>query len=130
MQSRRLAELAAGFKDSVDDARQYFGHLLNAPAGVAMRETYLRSGPGVIDWFAAHCEVAFVPCGTYPNCRVKPGAVLSRRALATRRFDARVLSRAFRHMRPPILAFLVFGGIMADKDDIPKLVGHLNRWQR
>ena len=113
----------AGFDDSADAARRYLDGLLADPAdGRALREVYLARGPAIVDWFAERSEVRFVPCGRHPDYLDREGAAVSGRALVAAAFDGRQLGTAFADVRPPIPEFMVFGGMMVGKDDIPRLV--------
>jgi hypothetical protein len=38
-------------------------------------------------------------------------------------FDGRLLGREFWRIRPPVPEFMLFGGMMVGKADIPRLIG-------
>jgi succinate dehydrogenase/fumarate reductase flavoprotein subunit len=114
--------LQAGFEDNADAARTYMDGLVAGTHGALLRDAYLATGPDVVDWFALHSEVKFDPSGKHPDYRDAVGAAVSGRALAPRTFDASVLGTAFAAVRPPIPEFMVFGGMMVGKDDIPRLL--------
>ena len=66
----------------------------------------------------------FLPCGKHPDYRSNmPGAAVSGRAIVPKPFDGRLLGEDFRRIRPPIPEFMVFGGMMVGKEDIPRLIG-------
>ncbi|HVZ45248.1 MAG TPA: FAD-binding protein [Ramlibacter sp.] len=114
----------AGFHDTREAARRYFRELLpDGDDGQALREAYLQDGPDVVDWFEANSEVRFVPSGMHPDYQDLDGSAPSGRAMSPLEFDARVMGPAFSHVRAPIPEFLVFGGMMVGKADIPRLVG-------
>ncbi|MGI4901668.1 MAG: FAD-binding protein, partial [Janthinobacterium lividum] len=73
-------------------------------------------------YLAARSDVKFVPCGTHPDYMDLEGAAPSGRALAAEMFDGRLLGKDFARVRPPIAEFMVFGGMMVGKNDIPRLV--------
>ena len=52
----------------------------------------------------------------------QPGRALAGRALAPLPFDGRLLGKDFARVRPPIAPFMVLGGMMVGKDDIPILL--------
>jgi succinate dehydrogenase/fumarate reductase flavoprotein subunit len=115
---------AAGFTDSVDEADRYLDALIGAGTNRALRDAYLHSGPDVIDYLEACTDVQFMPCGTHPDYRSNmPGAAVSGRAIIPRPFDGRLLGKDFLRIRPPIPEFMVFGGMMVGKTDIPPLIG-------
>lgn len=113
---------AAGYDDTTAAAKIYMDALVASTHGAALRDAYLKSGPRVIEYFAMHSEVKFDPCGKHPDYKDAPGAAVFGRALAPRTFDGRLLGDAFATVRPPIPEFMVFGGMMVGKDDIPRLL--------
>ena len=114
----------AGFPDTREAARRYFKALLpDSSDGEQLREAYLREGPDVVDWFAQHSDVQWVPSGRHPDYQDRDGSAPSGRALAPLGFDGRLLGDAFKDVRAPIPEFLVFGGMMVGKADIPRLLG-------
>lgn len=119
-QSRR-----AGMQDDPADAARYMDRLISVGGerNRRLRRAYLESAVPAIDHLEANTEVKFVACGRHPDYRDEPGAAVSGRAIVPQMFDGRLLGRAFEQVRPPIPEFLVFGGMMVGKDDIPRLVG-------
>jgi hypothetical protein len=116
----------AGYDDTAEAAARYLDALIAAPDRRGLRTAYLATGPEAVDFFAANSEVKFVPSGRHPDYRELPGAAVSGRTLAAAAFDGRVLGGDFERVRPPIPEFLVFGGMMVGKADIPRL---LNRYR-
>ena len=51
-----------------------------------------------------------------------PGAALAGRAIVPQPFDGRLLGADFKLLRPPIPEFMLLGGMMVGKDDIPPLM--------
>ncbi len=116
--------IEAGFADSRDRACRYLNALIGEPdRGAELREVYLEQGPRIVEWFANNSEVQWVPCGRHPDYQDLDGAAASGRALSPAEFDGRLLGGAFAHVRAPIPEFMVFGGMMVGKADVPKLVG-------
>ncbi len=113
----------AGYDDSVDRARVYLDALTETTDAHGLREAYLSTGNTVIDYLAIHSEVKFVASGKHPDYRDMEGAAVSGRALAPVMFDGRQLGAEFARVRPPIPEFMLFGGMMVDKTDIPRLIG-------
>lgn len=115
--------LEAGYTDSPEDAARYMDALIGQPDEKGLRRAYLSTGPKAIDYFRAKSAVRFVPSGKHPDYRDMDGAAVTGRALAPEGFDGRLLGRDFERVRPPIPEFMVLGGMMAGKNDIPKLIG-------
>ena len=118
--NRQSAE--AGFPDSAQAAATYMDHLIGAPDANGLRAAYLSTGPEVVDYLHAKTAVQFVPSGRHPDYRSLEGAAVTGRALAPVTFDGRLLGADFERVRPPIPEFMVLGGMMAGKDDIPRLI--------
>ncbi len=114
---------SAGFADSVADAERYLDALIGDAQARELRSAYLAAGPRVIDYFTAHSEVKFVSAGTHPDYRALPGAATAGRALVPVPFDGRLLGAEFPRVRAPIPEFMVMGGMMVGKPDIPALTG-------
>ena len=116
---------AVGDRDSVADAARYLDSLISThtPRTQRQREAYLASGVEAIDVLEANTEVKFAPCGVHPDYQDRPGAAVRGRAIVPATFDGRVLGREFERVRPPIPEFMVFGGMMVGKMDIPRLLG-------
>jgi succinate dehydrogenase/fumarate reductase flavoprotein subunit len=114
--------LEAGFKDSAEAAAHYMDGLIGAPDTSGLRTAYLATGPQVVDYLRARTAVQFVPSGKHPDYRDMEGAAVFGRALAPAMFDGRLLGKDFERVRPPIPEFMVLGGMMAGKDDIPRLI--------
>jgi len=116
---------ALGDKDSIPAAKTYLDSLISAhtPRTDRQRESYLSTGVEAVDLLHNKTEVKFVPCGAHPDYHARDGAAISGRAIVPDIFDARVLGRDFEHVRPPIEEFMIFGGMMVGKMDIPRLLG-------
>jgi len=118
------ASIAAGLSgDSKDDARECLDRLIGtAEPGRTLREVYLREGPDIIEWFEQRSDVKLMACGKHPDYLAMKGAVIASRAIITEPFDGRLLGRNFFRVRAPIPEFMVLGGMMVGKLDIPPLV--------
>lgn len=115
---------AAGYNDSAEEAEKYLDALIGRSTNRELRSVYLQTGPVAIDYLSAKSDVTFLPCGKHPDYRSNmPGAAISGRAIIPRPFDGRLLGQDFRRLRPPIPEFMVFGGMMVGKTDIPALIG-------
>jgi succinate dehydrogenase/fumarate reductase flavoprotein subunit len=115
---------AAGFNDSAHEAERYLDALIPGSTIRHLRTAFLRTGPRAIDYLSTMTDVQFLPCGKHPDYRSNmPGAAVTGRAIVPKPFDARLLGTDFRRIRPPIPEFMVFGGMMVGKEDIPRLIG-------
>jgi succinate dehydrogenase/fumarate reductase flavoprotein subunit len=115
---------AAGFDDSAEQASRYLDALITGPADRSVRQAYLQTGPEAIDYLTARTEVQFLPCGKHPDYRSNmAGAAISGRAIVPVPFDGRRLGADFARVRPPMPEFMLLGGMMVGKEDIPRLIG-------
>lgn len=116
----------AGFPDSAREAEIYLRNLIGDSLQPDKLAAFLSTGPAAIDYLAGRSEVRFLPAGRHPDYRELPGAAISGRALSPLPFDGRLLRDDFKRVRPPIEEFLVLGGMMVGKADIPRLVGRFD----
>lgn len=118
---------AAGFNDSAADAERYLDALIPNPANRSLRTAFLQTGPKAIDYLSEKTDVQFVPCGKHPDYRSNmPGAAITGRAIVPKAFDGRLLGSDFKRIRPPIPEFMLLGGMMVGKEDIPRMIGRFN----
>ncbi len=111
-----------GVPDSIDNARRFLAAEIG-PRAEAVREAYLAAGPAALDRLEAQTEVKFTAPPRHPDYHSnQPGAALAGRALAPLPFDGRLLAKDFDRVRPPIAPFMVLGGMMVGKLDIPYLL--------
>jgi succinate dehydrogenase/fumarate reductase flavoprotein subunit len=114
----------AGFDDSAVKAEEYLDALVGSASGRELRTAFLKTGPAAIDYLERNTDVKFVPCGRHPDYRSNmKGAAVSGRAIIPEPFDGRLLGADFARLRPPIAEYMLFGGMMIGKADIPPLVG-------
>jgi 3-oxosteroid 1-dehydrogenase len=111
-----------GVPDTIEAARRFLDAEIG-PRAEAVREAYLKAGPAALDYLEARSEVKFRAPPRHPDYHSnQPGRALAGRALAPLPFDGRLLGGDFARVRPPIAPFMVLGGMMVGKDDIPALV--------
>lgn len=113
----------AGMNDTASAAATYMDHLIGQRGTRARRDAYLETGPEVVDYLRSRTTVRFTPSGKHPDYQDLPGAAVFGRALAPEPFDGRLLGEDFERVRPPIPEFMIFGGMMVGKEDIPRLIG-------
>ena len=111
-----------GVPDKIDDARRFLEAEIGSRA-LLQREAYLAAGPAALDYLEARSDVKFTAPPRHPDYHSnQPGRALAGRALVPLPFDGRLLGRDFERVRPPIAPFMVLGGMMVGKDDIPVLL--------
>jgi succinate dehydrogenase/fumarate reductase flavoprotein subunit len=114
----------AGFDDSAEKAQEYLDALVDSASGRELRTAFLKTGPAAIDYLERNTDVKFVPCGRHPDYRSNmKGAAVNGRAIIPEPFDGRLLGADFARLRPPIAEYMLFGGMMIGKADIPPLLG-------
>ncbi len=112
----------AGIPDSLEEARTYLNAVVGPSGDNESRAAFLNSGPAVLDYLEAHTDVHFIPAAAHPDYQDRPGAAFGGRALGAAPFDGRRLGADFARVRPPRPEFLVLGGMMVGKADIPSLL--------
>jgi succinate dehydrogenase/fumarate reductase flavoprotein subunit len=118
---------AAGIEDSVDAARRYLERCAPPARDPAAREAFLARGPEAIEYLEAHTSLRLRPVTNYPDYSPElPGATLGGRVLEPVDFDAALLGRDFALMRWPLAEFMLFGGMMIARPDLPHFRGMLS----
>src|SRR4051812_3142740 len=111
-----------GVPDSIGEARRFLDAEIGQRA-LGVREAFLAAGPAALDYLEARTEVKFTAPPHHPDYHSnQPGRALAGRALAPLPFDGRLLGSDFDRVRPPIAPFMVLGGMMVGKPDIPYLL--------
>ncbi len=120
---------AAGFPDSLADARR----LLRLESGDSWRgdlvDAYLASARDAIDYLASRTDVQFERLSSPDYVSGRPGASLTGRALSPLPFDGRKLGQAFELVRAPRPAFMILGGLMIGRREIPNFLRPLSSWK-
>ena len=113
----------AGVPDSADKAKQFLDSVIGNRGGDAQRAAFLEAGPKAIDYLEAKSELKFAAATAHPDyLKNHPGAAYGGRALGPLPFDGRKLGPDFARVRPPRPEFLVLGGMMITRTDIPFLL--------
>ncbi len=111
---------AAGVADSLESARRYLDRAAPPARDTAAREAFLARGPEALAFLEAHTQLRLRPVLNYPDYYPGlPGATLGGRVLEPVEFDARALGREFARLRPPLAEFMLFGGMMVARPDLP-----------
>ncbi|MBI5719518.1 MAG: FAD-dependent oxidoreductase [Burkholderiales bacterium] len=118
--NHKMAE--AGGPDSLEAARSYLAHTVPPSDDRAPLEAFLTQGDAAIRFLEAKTALRLRPVMAYPDYYPDaPGATAGGRVLEPMPFDARTLGGAFALLRPPLPEFLLFGGMMVHRSDIPHL---------
>jgi succinate dehydrogenase/fumarate reductase flavoprotein subunit len=114
---------AEGSGDTAEKAALFLDNVIGNYARPSMRRAFLASAPDAVAVLEDNTEVKFRAYPLHPDyVQEVEGATVRGRALEPLPFDGRELGQAFRILRPPILEFTVFGGMMVDRGDIDHLM--------
>jgi 3-oxosteroid 1-dehydrogenase len=113
---------AAG--DDAEEERRSAAAYLDAEIGNhgdrETRDAFLSTGRIALERLQQDTEVKFRRVAPHPDYHPhKPGWSGRGRALAALPFDGKLLGKDFALVRPPIAPFMVLGGLMVGRDDIP-----------
>ncbi|HVX98663.1 MAG TPA: FAD-binding protein [Pseudorhodoplanes sp.] len=110
----------AAAEDDIAQAAIYLDAETGNRGDGAMRAAFLQSGREALEYLQRHTEVKLRPVSPHPDYHpATPGWSMKGRAVAPLPFDGRRLGRDFALVRPPIEPFMVLGGLMIGRDDIP-----------
>ena len=118
----------AGTPDTVEAARTYLAAMLGEHATDQRVDMFLKAGPIVLDYLEQKTSVKFAAPPVHPDYKQLPGAAIGGRALGAVPFDGRELGDDFVRVRPPRREFMVLGGMMVGKADIPALLAPFRNW--
>jgi len=111
---------AVGRADSRADAEAYLAATIPGPPDDSLRTAFLDHANEAIAYLEAHTSVRLRPVVTYPDYYPDlPGATLGGRVLEPVPFDGRTLGAAFTLLRKPLPEFMLFGGMMIERPDVP-----------
>jgi succinate dehydrogenase/fumarate reductase flavoprotein subunit len=112
---------AEGRPDTLEAARTYLAEIV--PGRDRSRlETFLKFGDEALRDLEARTALRLRPVPTYPDYYPDlPGATAGGRVLEPVPFDARTLGALFKLLRDPLPEFMLFGGMMISRQDIPHL---------
>ncbi|NDY93627.1 FAD-dependent oxidoreductase [Ideonella sp. TBM-1] len=116
-------------QDTLAEAETFLDHAVGARADRALRQAFLQHGAAAVAKISDHSHLKYRIRPFHPDYLSElPGATSCGRALEPLPFDGRRLGAHFGLVRPPIPEFMVLGGMMADRDDIPHLLGWHRSW--
>ena len=124
------AKMAAiGKPDTLENARTYLEAIL--PPGDRQRlNSFLSWGDEAMRDLESRTALHLQPVLTYPDYYPDlPGATSGGRVLEPVPFDASTLGTKFRLLRDPLAEFMLFGGMMISRQDIPHLRRVFRSWR-
>ncbi len=119
---------AAGIDDPLEDARRFLAGQLGPAMRPELVDAYLASGREALDYLAARTELKFELVAAPDYLSDADGGTTAGRALSTPNFDGRLLGAKLALVRPPKRAFMVLGGLMVGRREIPLLMRPFSSW--
>ncbi len=109
-----------GLDDSLEIAKRYLQHTVTGSD--EKMEAFLATSDEAIRYLEQHTSLKLRPVKRYPDYYPDlPGATLGGRVLEPVPFDGSELGAHFAHLRWPLPEFMLFGGMMISREDIPHL---------
>lgn len=113
---------AVGLSDDLETAREYLRHTVPGSIANACMQTFLRRGDEAVRFLEAKTSLRLQPVRRYPDYYPDvPGATPGGRVLEPVPFDGSLLGADFALLRDPLPEFLLFGGMMVSREDLPVL---------
>jgi hypothetical protein len=118
-----------GKSDTLEDARTYLEAVL--PPGDRQRlNAFLSWADEAVRDLESRTALRLQPVVTYPDYYPDlPGATSGGRVLEPVPFDASTLGKRLRLLRDPLAEFMLFGGMMISRQDIPHLRKVFRSWR-
>jgi hypothetical protein len=118
---------AAGLTDSITTAMLYLKQKVVGAEEDARLQAFLERGNEAIAFLEAHTSLRLQPVNRYPDYYPDlAGATDGGRVLEAVEFDASALGSAFSKLRDPLPEFMLLGGMMVSRKDLPVL-RHIGR---
>ena len=118
--NHKMAE--AGLPDSLEQARAYLDATVPGASADPRMHAFLAHGDEAIRFLEARTAMQFQPVRRYPDYYPdRPGATAGGRVLEPVPFDGRALGPDFARLRDPLPEFMLFGGMMVSREDLPIL---------
>lgn len=110
----------AGHKDSISAAMEYLKKMVPGASRDARLQAFLERGNEAISFLENHTSLRLQPVSRYPDYYPDlPGATDGGRVLEPVDFDASALGSAFLQLRDPLPEFMLMGGMMVSRKDLP-----------
>ncbi len=109
-----------GAGDDADRARRYLAATVPDATMAPLRDAFVEHATEAIDWLEARTALRMQPVARYPDYYPDAdGATPGGRVLEPVTFDGRELGAWFERLRAPLPEFMLFGGMMVSRADIP-----------
>ncbi|MES2534540.1 MAG: FAD-binding protein [Pseudomonadota bacterium] len=118
----------AGRAEPVENVRHYLHGELGARLRSDYLEAFLAAGPAAIAYLEQHTDVKFQHAQNPDYHADAPGGSAYGRNIAVLPFDGRQLGKDFALLRPPRPVFMVLGGMMVGRREIPMLLRPFASW--
>jgi hypothetical protein len=110
----------AGLADTAEQAQVYLQQTVRGNFNENLRSIFLASADKAIAYLERKTSVRLKPVKIYPDYYPNlPGATTGGRVLEPVPFDGRALGEHFRLLRWPLPEFMLLGGMMIDRADVP-----------
>ncbi len=111
-----------GIDDDLEQARTYLRATVPGAANDPRLEAFLARGDEALRFLEGNTALKLQPVRRYPDYYPdQPGATTGGRVLEPVPFDGRALGPDFALLRDPLPEFLLFGGMMFSREDLPIL---------
>jgi succinate dehydrogenase/fumarate reductase flavoprotein subunit len=111
----------AGIPDTNEEACLYLRYTVRDSFNENLRSVFLASGNKAITYLEEKTSVRLRSVKVYPDYYPDlPGATTGGRVLEPVPFNGRLLGKHFQLLRWPLSEFMLFGGMMIDRADIPR----------
>ena len=112
----------AGIDDDLDRARTYLRATVTGADADAKLQTFLERGVEAVRFLEANTDLKLQPVRRYPDYYPdRPGSTAGGRVLEPVPCDGRDLGADFALLRDPLPEFMLFGGMMISREDLPVL---------
>jgi succinate dehydrogenase/fumarate reductase flavoprotein subunit len=116
--------------DTLERATTFLDAAVGDRSPRAVREALLAHGGEAVAKIEKHSQVKYRIRPFHPDYLSElEGSTLCGRALEPLPFDGRLLGADFDLVRAPMPEFMVLGGMMVDRDDIPHMLGWHKSWK-
>lgn len=109
----------AGAEDDAEAAFEYLSGEVGNLMEPDLVHAFIDAGPKMVDFFRRNTALQFEYRPYSPDYHPdRPGAAMGGRVLDAQTFDGRKLGDEFERLKPPIVDFTLFGGMMLNRFDI------------
>jgi succinate dehydrogenase/fumarate reductase flavoprotein subunit len=110
----------AGLQDSAQEAREYLRSTVPDSEDDPRMKAFLAHGDEAVRFLEQNTSLRLQPVRRYPDYYPElPGATGGGRVLEPVPFDGRGLGADFALLRDPLPEFMLFGGMMVSREDLP-----------